>query len=71
MNQALAPVFANMFLSHHEESWLSSSSTQFKPKLYLRYVNDVFVIFDHRSHLPKLLRSIKTVVRLAIASEEI
>ena len=55
MGLPLAPIFANLFLSHHEERWLSNCPIDFKPKLYRRYVDDVCVIFNHRSHLPKCL----------------
>ena len=51
MGLPLAPTFANMFLSHHEEIWLDQYPLEFKPLLYRRYFDDCFVIFKCKSHL--------------------
>ena len=61
MGLPIAPTFANQFLSHHEERWLSNCPFDFKPKLYRRYVDDVFVIFNHRSHLPNFLKYLNSM----------
>ncbi len=42
-----------MFLCHHEEKWLDACPREFKPVLYKRYVDDIFVLFTCRSHLDK------------------
>ena len=31
MGSPLGPLFANIFLSHHEQKWLDNCPTQFKP----------------------------------------
>ena len=46
MGSPLAPVLANLFLSHHERTWLSNfkdSSVLF----YRRYVDDIFCMFHN------------------------
>ena len=42
----LDPILANIFLSHHEENWLSKRPIEFKTSFYRRYVDDVFVLFE-------------------------
>ena len=42
MGSPLGPLFANIFLSHHEPKWLSDSPV--KPVLYRRYVDDTFLL---------------------------
>ena len=51
MGSPLGPTLANAFLCHYEEEWLDSSPIEFKPKLYKRYVDDIFVIFRFRDHV--------------------
>ena len=53
MGNPLGPVLANIFLSHHESRWLDQCSIRFRPKFYVRYVDDTFVLFSHKSHLSK------------------
>ena len=40
----LGPLFANIFLSYHEQNWLKSCPTQFKPINYRRYVDDCLIL---------------------------
>ena len=56
MGSPLGPTLANLFLAHHEELWLNNCPVQFKPKYYRRYVDDVFLMFQDRSHVKKFLR---------------
>ncbi len=44
MGGRLSPILANIFMEHLEYGVLSTF--QFVPKLYLRYVDDVFIIWD-------------------------
>ena len=51
MGSPLGPILANIFMCHHEETWLDHYHTSFKPKTYLRYVDDIFVLFTDASHV--------------------
>ena len=46
MGSLLGPISANIFLSHHEENWLSKCPIKFKPSFYRRYVDKIFVLFE-------------------------
>ena len=60
MGSPLGPTFANVFLSHHEISWLENCPAQFKPAYYRRYVDDVIVLFRSKDHVKKFLGYINT-----------
>ena len=45
MGSPLGPTLANAFLSYHEQTWLENCPSEFKPVLYRRYVDDIFVLF--------------------------
>ena len=45
MGSPLDPTLANAFLCHYEKEWLNNCSIHFKPVIYKRYVNDIFVLF--------------------------
>ena len=53
-----SPVFANIFMSHYEEQWLSNCPSNFKPVFYRRYVDDTFVLFTDNSHAAQFLNYI-------------
>ncbi len=55
MGSPLGPLFANIFLSFHETSWLNNCPSNFKPLLYRRYVDDTFLLFRSRDHIPLFL----------------
>ena len=46
MGSPLAPVLANIFKGFHESKWLNEYNLK-KPKLYLRYVDDILAAFDN------------------------
>ena len=46
MVSLLAPVLANIFMAFHESKWLNEYNL-YKPKFYLRYVDDVLAAFDN------------------------
>ena len=50
-----SPAFANIFLAHHEQSWIGNCPSDFKPVFYRRYVDDTFVLFKDKSHAPLFL----------------
>lgn len=55
MGLPLAPTFANIFMSYHEQKWLQSCPPEFSPVFYRRYVDDTFIIFRHKDHAPLFL----------------
>jgi hypothetical protein len=55
MGSPLGPLFANIFLSFHEKSWLADCPSVFKPIFYRRYVDDCFLIFTSRDHMVPFL----------------
>ena len=54
MSSPLAPTLANFFLAHIENKLLGKQS-DFLPKLYSRYVDDIFAAFDNSNHCTKFL----------------
>ena len=46
MGSPLAPVLANVVMGFHESNWLNEYNLN-KPKLYLRYVDDILAAFDN------------------------
>ena len=46
----LGPILANA-LCHFEKQWLSECPPDFLPKVFKRYVDDIFVMFLCQSHL--------------------
>ena len=55
MGLPLGPSFANIFLCHHEESWISNCPSDFKPAQYYRYVDDTFLLFRNKEHATQFL----------------
>ena len=51
MESPLGPTLTNAFLCHYEKEWLDSFPIEFKPKLYKRYVDDIFAMFRSRDHV--------------------
>ena len=49
MGSPLAPTLANFFLAHIENKLLGKQ-LDFHPKLYSRYVDDIFAVFDNSLH---------------------
>ena len=55
MGSPLGPLFANIFMSFHEQKWLNNCPSSFKPLLYRRYVDDCFLLFRSSDHVPFFL----------------
>ena len=51
MGSPLGPTLANAFLCHYEKNCLNECPSQFKPVVYRRYVDDIFVLFKSKEHL--------------------
>ena len=57
MGSPLSPIIANIFMEHSETQAIQS--VQLQPSLWLRYVDDTFVIWPHsREELDKFLQHI-------------
>ena len=52
MGSPLALTLANFFLAHIENKLLGKQ-LDFHPKLYSRYVDDIFPVFDNSDHYTK------------------
>ena len=55
MGLPLGPTFANIFMCFYEKVWLSDCPPHFKPIFYRRYIDDTFLLFRDKSHLPEFL----------------
>ena len=56
----LGPTQENAFLCQYEKEWLDSYPIEFKPKLYQRYVDAIFVVFGSRDHVKKFVYYMNT-----------
>ena len=63
MASPLGPTLANFFLANLENKLLNETNG-FYPKLYLRYVDDVFAICDNNLSIKKFL-NLLTLKRLS------
>ena len=50
MGSPMDPI-ANAFLRHYEKEWLNNCLIHFKPMIYKRHADDIFVIFSSKKHL--------------------
>ena len=53
MVSPLGPTMANVFLLLYEMKWLEQCPNKFKPVFYIRYFQDIFVLFESAEHLSK------------------
>ena len=60
MGSPLGPVFASIFLSFHEETWLDNCPKQFKSIYYKRYVDDCFTLFKSQDHVIPFLNDLNS-----------
>ena len=47
----LGPTLANVFLCYYKKEWLDNCPSHFKPIVYRRCVDDIFVLFSSKEHL--------------------
>ena len=45
MGSPLGPTLGNAFLCHYEKEWLDNCPIHFKPMIYKKYVDYIFVLF--------------------------
>ena len=48
MGSPLCPTLANAFLCHYKKEWLGNCPILFKPMIYKRYVDHIFVLFSSK-----------------------
>ena len=53
MGSPLGQALANTFLCHYTKEWLVSCTIKFKPKLYKRYFDDIFGMFQLRDNVKR------------------
>ena len=51
MISPLSHTLAKSFLCHYEKESLDNCPIQFKPMIYKKYVDDIFVLFSSKEHL--------------------
>ena len=56
MGTPCGPTLANIFLSFHEQNWLNNCPPEFKPKVYKRYVDDTFLLFENPDQIENFLQ---------------
>ena len=56
MGSSLGPTLANAFLCHYEKERLDKCPSHFKPIVYRRYVDDIFVLFSSKEHFQSFVR---------------
>ena len=56
MGSPLGPTLANAFLCYFEKIWLNDCPSSFKPLVYRRYVDDIFVLLTSSSQLDNLVK---------------
>ena len=61
MGLPLGPSFANIFLCHHEQSWISNCPSDFKPAQYYRYIDDTFLLFREKHHANQFLNYVNNM----------
>ena len=60
MGSQLGPILANTFLCHFEKQWLSECPPDTLPKVFKRYVDDIFEMFLCQSHLKEFVNYMNT-----------
>ena len=53
MSSPLGPTLADIFLCFHEQIWLDNCPVEFKPVIYRRFVDDIFLLFRSKEHIEK------------------
>ena len=59
MGSPLSPVLTNMYMKYFEEMALGSKSI--KPSLWLRYIDDLFILWPHQEDVQILLDHVNSI----------
>ena len=51
MGSLLGPTLLNASLHHYEKEWLNNCPIHFKPMIYQKYLDDIFVLFSSKELL--------------------
>ena len=54
MGSPVGPTLTNAFLCYHEIIYLQICSSELKPVMYRRYIDDTFLLFCPKHHIEKL-----------------
>ena len=71
MGSPLSPVLANLYMEYFEE--MALGSTSLKPSMWLRYVDDSFILWPHQEDVQILLdhvNSIRPSIQFAVEKEQ-
>ena len=58
MGLPLGPTFANLFMCHHEVTWMDECPLAHRPVHYFRYLDDTCLFFKKKIHAEKFLEYI-------------
>ena len=59
MGSPLSPVLANIYMQYFKE--MALGSTSLKPSMWLRYIDDTFILWPHQEDVPTLLYHINSI----------
>ena len=59
MGSPLSPVLANIYMEYFEK--MALGSTSLKPSMWLRYVDDTFVLWPHQEDVQKFLDPVSSI----------
>ena len=59
MGSPLSPVLANIYMEYFEE--MALGSTSLKPSIWLRYINDTFILWPHQEDVQILLDHVNSI----------
>ena len=59
MGSPLSPVLANIFMEYFEE--MALGSTSLKPSMWLRYVDDTFILWPHQEDVQTLIDHVNSI----------
>ena len=61
MGSPLGPTLASAFSCHYKKLWLDNCPQNFRPVVYRRYVDNIFVLFKSKDHLLSFTRYMNTI----------
>ena len=71
MGSPLSPVLANIYMEYFEE--MALGSTSLKPYMWLRYIDDIFILWPHQEDVQILLdhvNSIRSSIQFTMEKEQ-